>query len=83
MIDTNKQVVHLNDPAAGYADTEAPITAFTNAGAPARTRWSWRSKSDRLEFRYTDLHSQLVSKGYSFADMTGWVSAAESTYCPG
>lgn len=29
-----------------------------------------------------DLHSQLVSKGYSFADMTGWVSAAESTYCP-
>jgi hypothetical protein len=29
-----------------------------------------------------DLHSQLSSKGYSFADLTGMVSAAESTYCP-
>ena len=29
-----------------------------------------------------DLHSQLSSKGYSFADLTGWVSAAESVYCP-
>jgi hypothetical protein len=29
-----------------------------------------------------DLHSSLVSKGYSFADLTGMVSAAESTYCP-
>jgi hypothetical protein len=31
----------------------------------------------------SDLHSQLVSKGYSFADITGMVSAAESVYCPG
>jgi hypothetical protein len=31
----------------------------------------------------SDLHSNLSSKGYSFADLTGWVSAAESTYCPG
>jgi hypothetical protein len=30
----------------------------------------------------TDLHSQLSSKGYTFADLTGWVSAAESVYCP-
>ncbi|WP_374025922.1 DUF732 domain-containing protein [Mycobacterium sp. HNNTM2301] len=30
-----------------------------------------------------DLHSGMSSKGFSFADMTGWVSAAESTYCPG
>lgn len=30
-----------------------------------------------------DLHSNMSSKGFSFADMTGWVSAAESTYCPG
>lgn len=30
-----------------------------------------------------DLHSNLSSKGYSFADLTGWVSAAESVYCPG
>ena len=30
----------------------------------------------------TDLHGQLSSKGYSFADLTGMVSAAESTYCP-
>lgn len=30
-----------------------------------------------------DLHSSLSSKGYSFADLTGMVSAAESTYCPG
>ena len=29
-----------------------------------------------------DLHSSMSSKGFSFADMTGWVSAAESTYCP-
>jgi hypothetical protein len=29
-----------------------------------------------------DLHGQLSSKGYSFADLTGMVSAAESTYCP-
>lgn len=31
----------------------------------------------------SDLHSNMSSKGFSFADMTGWVSAAESTYCPG
>ncbi|OBA76982.1 hypothetical protein A5641_19640 [Mycobacterium sp. 1554424.7] len=31
----------------------------------------------------SDLHSQLASKGYSFADLTGMVSAAESVYCPG
>lgn len=31
----------------------------------------------------SDLHGSLVSKGYSFADLTGMVSAAESTYCPG
>jgi Protein of unknown function (DUF732) len=31
----------------------------------------------------TDLHSSMSAKGFSFADMTGWVSAAESTYCPG
>jgi hypothetical protein len=30
-----------------------------------------------------DLHSGMSSKGFSFADMTGWVSAAESVYCPG
>jgi hypothetical protein len=30
-----------------------------------------------------DLHSGMSSKGFTFADMTGWVSAAESTYCPG
>ena len=30
-----------------------------------------------------DLHSSMSEKGFSFADMTGWVSAAESTYCPG
>jgi Protein of unknown function (DUF732) len=30
-----------------------------------------------------DLHSSMSAKGFSFADMTGWVSAAESTYCPG
>ena len=30
----------------------------------------------------SDLHGQLSSKGYSFADITGWVSAAESVYCP-
>jgi hypothetical protein len=30
----------------------------------------------------SDLHSQLSSKGYSFADLTAWVSAAESVYCP-
>jgi hypothetical protein len=30
-----------------------------------------------------DLHGQLSSKGYSFADITGMVSAAESVYCPG
>lgn len=30
----------------------------------------------------TDLHSNLSSKGYSFADLTGMVSAAESVYCP-
>ncbi|ORV85878.1 hypothetical protein AWC11_18360 [Mycobacterium interjectum] len=30
-----------------------------------------------------DLHSSISAKGFSFADMTGWVSAAESTYCPG
>jgi Protein of unknown function (DUF732) len=29
-----------------------------------------------------DLHSSLSSKGYSFVDLTGMVSAAESTYCP-
>jgi len=29
-----------------------------------------------------DLRGQLSSKGYSFADITGWVSAAESVYCP-
>jgi Protein of unknown function (DUF732) len=29
-----------------------------------------------------DIHSSLSSKGYSFADVTGMVSAAESTYCP-
>jgi hypothetical protein len=29
-----------------------------------------------------DLHSGMSSKGFSFADMTGWVSAAESVYCP-
>ncbi|MCV7049926.1 DUF732 domain-containing protein [Mycobacterium heidelbergense] len=29
-----------------------------------------------------DIHSGLSSKGYSFADVTGMVSAAESTYCP-
>jgi Protein of unknown function (DUF732) len=31
----------------------------------------------------SDLHSGMSSKGFSFADMTGWVSAAESVYCPG
>ena len=31
----------------------------------------------------SDLHSGMSAKGFSFADMTGWVSAAESTYCPG
>jgi Protein of unknown function (DUF732) len=31
----------------------------------------------------SDLHTNLVSKGYSFADLTGMVSAAESVYCPG
>ncbi len=31
----------------------------------------------------SDLHSSMSAKGFSFADMTGWVSAAESTYCPG
>ena len=31
----------------------------------------------------TDLHSSMSAKGFSFADMTGWVSAAESNYCPG
>ena len=31
----------------------------------------------------SDLHSELSSKGYSFADLTGMVSAAESVYCPG
>jgi hypothetical protein len=30
-----------------------------------------------------DLHASMSAKGFSFADMTGWVSAAESTYCPG
>ncbi|WP_232066555.1 DUF732 domain-containing protein [Mycobacterium parmense] len=30
----------------------------------------------------SDIHSSLSSKGYSFADVTGMVSAAESTYCP-
>jgi Protein of unknown function (DUF732) len=30
-----------------------------------------------------DIHSTLSSKGYSFADVTGMVSAAESVYCPG
>ncbi|OIN80702.1 DUF732 domain-containing protein [Mycobacterium malmoense] len=30
----------------------------------------------------SDIHSTLSSKGYSFADVTGMVSAAESTYCP-
>ena len=29
-----------------------------------------------------DLHSSMSAKGFTFADMTGWVSAAESTYCP-
>lgn len=29
-----------------------------------------------------DIHSTLGAKGYSFADVTGMVSAAESTYCP-
>lgn len=29
-----------------------------------------------------DIHATLGSKGYSFADVTGMVSAAESTYCP-
>jgi Protein of unknown function (DUF732) len=28
-----------------------------------------------------DLHGQLSAKGYSFADLTGMVSAAESSYC--
>ena len=31
----------------------------------------------------SDLHGQLSSKGYSFADITGMVSAAESVYCLG
>lgn len=31
----------------------------------------------------SDIHSTLSSKGYSFADVTGMVSAAESVYCPG
>ncbi|OBG18666.1 DUF732 domain-containing protein [Mycobacterium sp. 852002-51057_SCH5723018] len=31
----------------------------------------------------TDTHANLSSKGYSFADVTGMVSAAESVYCPG
>jgi hypothetical protein len=30
----------------------------------------------------SDIHSTLGSKGYSFADVTGMVSAAESVYCP-
>ncbi|MCV7100586.1 DUF732 domain-containing protein [Mycobacterium palustre] len=30
----------------------------------------------------SDIHSTLSSKGYSFADVTGMVSAAESVYCP-
>lgn len=31
----------------------------------------------------SDIHGTLSSKGYSFADVTGMVSAAESVYCPG
>lgn len=31
----------------------------------------------------SDIHSTLSSKGYSFADVAGMVSAAESVYCPG
>jgi hypothetical protein len=31
----------------------------------------------------SDIHGSLSSKGYSFADVTGMVSAAESVYCPG
>lgn len=27
--------------------------------------------------------AKLHNLGFTFADMTGWVSAAESTYCPG
>ncbi|OBF47551.1 hypothetical protein A5787_10250 [Mycobacterium sp. 852002-50816_SCH5313054-b] len=38
-IDTNKEMVHLNDPAAGYADTQVPISAFTNA---------WRAGEDSV-----------------------------------
>jgi hypothetical protein len=38
-IDTDKQIVHLNDPAAEHADTQVPITAFTNA---------WRTGEDSV-----------------------------------
>lgn len=31
----------------------------------------------------TDVHSQLNGKGFSYADATAIVSAAESNYCPG
>jgi hypothetical protein len=30
-IDTNKEIVHLNDPGADYADEQVSITSFTNA----------------------------------------------------
>jgi hypothetical protein len=30
-IDTDKEVVHLNDPGAGHADEQVTIATFTNA----------------------------------------------------
>ncbi|ORV85877.1 hypothetical protein AWC11_18355 [Mycobacterium interjectum] len=38
-IDTNKQIVHLNDPAAESADEQVPIPAFTDA---------WRTGEDSV-----------------------------------
>ncbi len=31
----------------------------------------------------SDLHSGMSAKGFSYSDMTAWVSASESVYCPG
>ncbi|SPM26720.1 hypothetical protein MTAB308_195, partial [Mycobacterium terramassiliense] len=38
-IDTSKQIVHLNDPAAESADEQVPVSAFTDA---------WRTGEDSI-----------------------------------
>jgi hypothetical protein len=69
--------------ASADTDDDAYLSKLKNLG------FTWQSGSDSDIIGKTpdaiaaDLHGQLSSKGYSFADITGWVSAAESVYCPG